>query len=153
MSDHNAIFTPRSARSALHDVRPVAERIRRVYRSLERRRDGSGPSVQVDGPVERRYFALVMELNRLLDRLSGMGVLVQDFKRGLVDFPARRDGRPVFLCWQIGEETLDHWHPASGSEVAPPCTSGRGGRRPVDDDGPWEREGDGVALADSDALA
>ena len=150
MFDSKAIFTPRSARSALCDVRPLAERIRRVYRSIERRRDGRGQPIRPDGPVERRYFALVEELNRLLERLSGMGVLVQDFKQGLVDFPARRAGRPVFLCWQVGEESLDYWHPAS---VVTRCTAGNAGRRPVDDDGPWEPGQKGARLVDSAALA
>ena len=150
MFDSNAIFTPRSARSALRDVRPVAERIRRVYRSIERRRHGRGQPIQPDGPVDRRYFALVAELNRLLERLSGMGVLVQDFKHGLVDFPARWAGRPVFLCWQVGEESLDYWHPASAVH---PCMARDAGRRRVDDDGPWEPGDEGARLADSEALA
>jgi hypothetical protein len=29
---------------------------------------------------------------------------------GLLDFPALRDGRPVFLCWKAGEAALVYWH-------------------------------------------
>ena len=31
-------------------------------------------------------------------------------KSGLIDFPARREGQDVFLCWRIGEERVAHWH-------------------------------------------
>ena len=29
---------------------------------------------------------------------------------GLVDFPHRRNGRVVNLCWKYGETTVAHWH-------------------------------------------
>jgi hypothetical protein len=30
---------------------------------------------------------------------------------GLVDFPAERDGRRVYLCWRLGAERVAHWQP------------------------------------------
>jgi len=47
--------------------------------------------------------AAVEELNRL-------GVLVKDLDRGLVDFPALRQGEEVLLCWQVGEDEVAFWH-------------------------------------------
>jgi hypothetical protein len=35
---------------------------------------------------------------------------VKDVDLGLLDFPALRDGRPVFLCWKPGEPSIAHWH-------------------------------------------
>ncbi|HUX86133.1 MAG TPA: DUF2203 family protein [Chloroflexota bacterium] len=29
---------------------------------------------------------------------------------GLVDFPAERDGRVVYLCWRRGEDQIHYWH-------------------------------------------
>ena len=29
---------------------------------------------------------------------------------GLVDFPALVSGRPVWLCWRLGEERVQWWH-------------------------------------------
>ena len=29
---------------------------------------------------------------------------------GLCDFPSLRDGRPVYLCWRLGEPQVLHWH-------------------------------------------
>jgi len=43
-------------------------------------------------------------------RLNFMDVIVRDLDGGLVDFPALRDGREVYLCWTVGEPSVRHWH-------------------------------------------
>src|SRR5690606_11639605 len=45
----------------------------------------------------------VAELDRIGCELKGPIV-------GLVDFPTRLGGRIVYLCYKLGEETIDHWH-------------------------------------------
>ena len=47
---------------------------------------------------------------RAAERLQRLGVLVKDLDRGLVDFPALREGEEVLLCWQVGEDEIAHWH-------------------------------------------
>ena len=43
--------------------------------------------------------------------LDGMGILLRDPGRGLVDFPARASsGRPYWLCWLDGEPSVEWWH-------------------------------------------
>jgi hypothetical protein len=59
----------------------------------------------------------------LFEELASLGVEMKDPETGLVDFPARLDGRIVYLCWKLGEETIDHWHE---------LTTGFGGREPVE---------------------
>jgi hypothetical protein len=44
------------------------------------------------------------------ERLEAHEVLVRDLDRGLVDFPAVRDGREIYLCWVLGEPGICHWH-------------------------------------------
>jgi len=41
--------------------------------------------------------------------LNGVFIL-KDIYEGLVDFPALRLGEEVYLCWKIGEKSVDHWH-------------------------------------------
>jgi hypothetical protein len=39
-----------------------------------------------------------------------MGVLIKDINTGLLDFPAIRDEREVYLCWKFGEDDIAFWH-------------------------------------------
>jgi len=120
------LFTPSSARRALTEIRPVAERMCRLFRSLEQRKPRR---IASDNRVDPVYFRLLVDLCRSFDRIGRSGVQVKDPREGLLDFPAKRDGRDVLLCWKVGEPTLDFWHEAE---------EGLAGRRRVDEEGPWE---------------
>jgi hypothetical protein len=37
-------------------------------------------------------------------------VIIKDINTGLLDFPAIRDGREVYLCWKNGEGDIAYWH-------------------------------------------
>jgi hypothetical protein len=39
-----------------------------------------------------------------------MEIVLRDLDRGLVDFPALRDEREVYLCWVEGEDEIAFWH-------------------------------------------
>ena len=77
-----------------------------------------------------RLRALAGEITAAVQRLNELGCLVKDVEAGLVDFYALREDEPVFLCWQLGEPAVAHWHPLDagfaarqpidGIEVAPP---------------------------------
>jgi hypothetical protein len=45
-----------------------------------------------------------------LAEIMGMGGTIKDLALGLVDFPHRRQGRVVNLCWKYGESCVSHWH-------------------------------------------
>jgi hypothetical protein len=45
-----------------------------------------------------------------LAEITGMGGTIKDVALGLVDFPHRRRGRVVNLCWKYGETAVSHWH-------------------------------------------
>ena len=64
-----------------------------------------------------------LQVRRLLASLQEQGIVIRDIDRGLVDFPALIDGREVFLCWELGEDSVDWWH---GPE------EGFSGRQPLD---------------------
>lgn len=128
-------YTPSRARDALRFVRPAALRIRELYRRLERRRPRR---VVPDQRVEAAYFVVLRELQDGIDQLAAQGVLVVDPKEGLVDFPARRAGRAVWLCWKLGEPSVTQWHELD---------AGYAGRRLIDDDGPWDEAGETAEIA------
>jgi hypothetical protein len=64
-----------------------------------------------------------LEVRRLLGALEEAGIMIRDIDRGLIDFPAIRDEREVYLCWELGEDEITHWHELD---------SGYRGRQPLD---------------------
>ena len=48
--------------------------------------------------------------NGLVDEIEDAGCVVKDLETGLVDFPARLGDQEVYLCWKLGEVSIDHWH-------------------------------------------
>jgi hypothetical protein len=62
-----------------------------------------------------------------LAEIGGMGGTIKDLSLGLVDFPHRRDGRVVNLCWKYGENAVTHWHGLDeGYANRKPLRPGRG---------------------------
>jgi len=115
-------FTPEEANALLEQVRPVAESLvahRRAFTVAAARRarltqriSGNGgdfdpqePS-ELDEQLQREAEAVA----HAVEELQALGVLVKDLDRGLVDFPALRDGEEVLLCWQVGEAEVAYWH-------------------------------------------
>lgn len=65
------------------------------------------------GEVERLQRD-IQESARTIDRFVGelrdLGVEMKGMDVGLVDFPGEIEGRPVYLCWRLGEPSVAHWH-------------------------------------------
>jgi hypothetical protein len=76
-------------------------------------RPGSGASSE-EGRVALRdkCLAEVELLRELRDELAAVGCQLKDWRRGIVDFFAIRDGRPIEFCWRLGEDRISHWHDA-----------------------------------------
>ena len=83
----------------------------RLLESL-RRRGSNGHSSSEEDILEcrREVDRLTQQLQEHLKEVTDRGILVRDLGRGLVDFPSRREGREVYLCWLRGEERIDYWH-------------------------------------------
>ena len=58
----------------------------------------------------RRCTELKADVVRIVNRIEAYGCVVKDIDLGLLDFPALRDGRTVYLCWKSGEPRVAHWH-------------------------------------------
>jgi hypothetical protein len=110
-------FTVEEANQALQRIREsrqvVLDGARRI-RGLAAR-DGGGSD---SGP----YLEALRTLRREMQGLAEDDIILRDADRGLVDFPAERDGREVFLCWRLGEERVGFWHDPD---------TGFAGRRPL----------------------
>jgi hypothetical protein len=60
--------------------------------------------------TQREAKRLSEELDKLIARFVDLGCELKDIEQGLVDFPALREGREVYLCWRLGEEEVAFWH-------------------------------------------
>lgn len=123
------VFTVERANRSLVLVRRiVADMVGRYARlaQLRRRAGGAGRSDGRQG-LSDEVAALVEQINALNDELAGVGCVLKDLSRGLVDFPARYRGRKVWLCWRLGEPAVAHWHE---------WEAGAAGRRPIAPDFP-----------------
>lgn len=74
--------------------------------------------------ARQRVMAHAERINECLRELEQIGCVFKGFENGLVDFYALREDRLVFLCWQLGEEHVSHWHEVD---------TGFSGREPIDD--------------------
>jgi len=87
-----------AARQRIIDVQPE------VWPVLEKA-VGNGGSQKAGGLVED-----FKKIERGIQAIQDLGIVVKDINTGLVDFPALRGGREVFLCWRYGEPAVAFWH-------------------------------------------
>jgi hypothetical protein len=71
--------------------------------------DGNLLEEEVHG-TQREVQRLTDELNKLIAKINDLGCEIKDIEQGLVDFPALREGREVYLCWRLGEAEVAFWH-------------------------------------------
>ena len=50
------------------------------------------------------------ELQHLLEELHQLGCHFKGYREGLVDWYSYYAGRPVLLCWKLGEPEIAYWH-------------------------------------------
>ena len=120
-------FTVADANRALPLVRRIVEDLVSQYRELQRlhkrRRIVRAPDSAAAEALDRKAAESAARLNELIDEAHAIGCLLKDWDSGIVDFPALRDGREVYLCWKLGEDSISHWHEKQ---------AGAAGRQPVD---------------------
>ena len=54
---------------------------------------------------------LIDQMQAGVARLVEMDITLRDIASGLIDFPALVTGRPIWLCFRLGESAVEHWHP------------------------------------------
>src|SRR4051812_7132194 len=124
--NHERHYTLEQANAALSFVTERIERLRAARSQLddEEAREALGEAAPSNGggAPGRVVSEAFLELQRALGELQAMEVVLRDLERGLVDFPALRDGREVYLCWESGEDEIGFWHDTD---------AGYGGRQPL----------------------
>jgi len=61
-------------------------------------------------PRGAEYIEILDAFQQAMKEIEDLGVLVKDFDIGLCDFPHKREGRVVYLCWKLDEDKVSWWH-------------------------------------------
>lgn len=124
---HDRHFTVEQANALIERLEPLLHELRgardRLTESEQHELLGDAAPGNGGGEPGRRVGEAFLEVRKLLLTLQEAGIVIRDIDRGLVDFPAIRDGDEVYLCWELGEERVSHWHELE---------AGYGGRQPLD---------------------
>ena len=111
-----------SLRSLLQEISESWNHIRVLNPEIQKARKTAQFDKHSKFSVE--YVEGVSHLMFLIHQVKDMGVLLKDADKGLCDFPYMRQGRVVYLCWQLGEERIAYWHDIE---------TGFAGREPLDE--------------------
>jgi len=112
-------FTLEQANRTLPLVRKIVEDIVRQYAQWRERMQAFEivtANARADMPdprsdtLQREVQTLAAEIDGYLRELRELGIEFKGFENGLVDFPGELDGRVIYLCWQLGEPEIEHWH-------------------------------------------
>jgi hypothetical protein len=128
------VFTLQEANAAVHELRPIVERMVEHRRNLTlaqalqseliTRIAGNGGDMvpsdlrEAQEAIEREAAAIA----QCADLINAAGAQIKSLEDGLLDFPAKRGDDDILLCWRLGEEDIQYWH---GAE------EGFAGRRPI----------------------
>jgi hypothetical protein len=121
------LFNVEEANRKLAELRPLVEELMRARQDLgrvDRRIDVlslASAGASAENPDTRELARMVERRSRLVERIrrgiqevQSQGPVVKDLDRGLVDFYSLAGDRLIFLCWQLGEAEVGHWHTIEG---------------------------------------
>lgn len=113
------LFTVDEANALLPTLRPLIEQILENIRRLKsksemvirkERLDPEAPNLmdrlREDGDIAR----LIGQVQGWVEEIHSYGCMCKGVEQGLIDFPCLLGAEVVFLCWQIGESSVGHWH-------------------------------------------
>ena len=108
-------FTLDEARALLPELRRQFSAIHGSKKKIEEAETRLGGTLDetggdAGGPEADKLARAMADLHAALHALSRRGIQIKDIERGLVDFPSIRDGREVFLCWELEEDDIEFWH-------------------------------------------
>ncbi|MBM3896922.1 MAG: DUF2203 family protein [Thaumarchaeota archaeon] len=103
------LFTPRKASRAIGRIEELLTQVVHL----------SSKAAEAEGAERAR---LLDASKHVLEEIEHVGCQVKSLEHGLIDFPAIRNGKQVFLCWKLGERKVTYWHTIE---------SGFAGRNPI----------------------
>jgi hypothetical protein len=113
------LFTVDEANGLLPKLRPLVEQIldniRRLKGASERmirkeQLDADAPNFMERLRQDTEIAKLIGQVQGWVEEINAHGCLCKGVEQGLIDFPCMFGTEVVFLCWQLGESNVGHWH-------------------------------------------
>ena len=113
------LFTVNEANALLPTVRPLIERVRENIQGLKSKSASVVRDEQLDPEAadfmdrlrnNSEIARLVAEVKDWVEQIQSYGCICKGVEQGLIDFPCMLGAEVVFLCWQLGEPAVSHWH-------------------------------------------
>jgi hypothetical protein len=120
-------YTREQARALLPQLRRWLKRLRHLHETVEAQQARLAvllqPGCDVGGDLVNRWIEALAEMRELLLEFYQRDIQIKDLSRGLIDFPSLKEGKEIFLCWEMSEEDIGYWHDLE---------TGFAGREPID---------------------
>jgi hypothetical protein len=105
----------RIARNRLKPVKDILNRLQPIFENYEQEQSkliGLSKTGTPQEIAQQRYQVdqLENQLQEIRRDLLDLDCVIKDFRTGLVDFVALREGETVWLCYQRGEQELRYYH-------------------------------------------
>jgi hypothetical protein len=102
------------AHALLPQIRQWLEQIavleKRLSKLDTRLRSLASTGNDVGGDTVNASVKVRAELQAVMQEFESREIQIKDLERGLIDFPALRDGKEIFLCWEKDEDGIEFWH-------------------------------------------
>jgi hypothetical protein len=108
-----------SANARIEQLRPILESLRddretvaTTQQRLEQLRQPGGNGEHHAELEQHRELmgTTIKRMEAAVRQIDAWSVALRDIGTGLVDLPALVNGRPVWLCWKLGEDEIAWWH-------------------------------------------
>jgi len=108
-------YSVEEANALLPKLKPLLQRIHDTQQALAQDKTLAAvreKAAHNGGGLPGRHLSdLTKTLDKDLRQLQELGIVLRDPSIGLIDFFHQRGGETVFLCWKLGEATVEWWHP------------------------------------------
>jgi hypothetical protein len=113
IDEANAVVA--DARPVLEELRADRERVAELQAGLQRDRENNGSAEHAEQLAEREQQLrdIVRRMQADVAQIDEWGITLREIGTGLIDFPALANGRPIWLCWRLGETDIEWWHEAN----------------------------------------
>ena len=100
------------ARPVLEELRDDRDRVAEIQAALQRERETNGSAEHAEQLAEREQELreVVRRMQSAVAQIDEWGITLREIGTGLIDFPALANGRPIWLCWRLGEDDIGWWH-------------------------------------------